>query len=115
VQYAQLSNNIKTLCKSYNVSVKKLLEDCNIRKSFIYDIEKRGCAPAIDTLNKIADYFNVSIDYLLGITDIKEKPTADESDELDNTILNLIKYLSDDEKDAVYRVINSMIEGKNKE
>lgn len=36
---------------------------------------KNGRTPRGETLKKIADYFNVSVDYLLGNTDIKEKPS----------------------------------------
>ena len=35
-----------------------------------------------DTLSKIAAYFGVSVDYLLGNTEEKEKPASQEADEL---------------------------------
>ena len=35
---------------------------------------KRGSLPKPEVLSKIASYFNVSVDYLMGKTDIKEKP-----------------------------------------
>lgn len=37
---------------------------------------KQGKTPRAETIKKIADYFNVSVDYLTGNSDIKEKPTA---------------------------------------
>ena len=35
-------------------------------------------SPNPDTIRKIADFFDVSIDYLLGKTDIKKAPTPEE-------------------------------------
>ena len=35
----------------------------------------------IDNLQKTADYFEISLDYLLGNTDIKEMPAFNEKDE----------------------------------
>ncbi|MDE5771673.1 MAG: hypothetical protein K2I06_08640 [Ruminococcus sp.] len=70
---AQIAQNIKDECKTKKVSVSKLLEDCVIRKGFIYDLEKRDYTPSVEIMGKIADYLDVSVDYLLGRTDT---PTA---------------------------------------
>ena len=63
---------IKLLCKNKNISVSRLLEECNIRKSLIYDLEKRDYTPSAEVLEKIADYLDCSVDYLLGRTDCPE-------------------------------------------
>ena len=63
---------IKDLCKLKGISISNLLLECDIRKSLIYDMEKRDCAPSAEILEKIADYFECSVDYLLGRTDIME-------------------------------------------
>lgn len=63
-----LSTTIKALCKSQNITVKKLLEDCRVSRNFIYDLEKKGQMPSIDKLEAIADYLDCSVDYLLGRT-----------------------------------------------
>ena len=64
----ELSNRIKSLCKSHKVAVKTLLEACNINRNFIYDLE-RDKSPSIDKISLIADYLECSVDYLLGRTD----------------------------------------------
>lgn len=61
-----LSTTIKALCKSQNITVKKLLEGCRVSRNFIYDLEKKGQMPSIDKLEAIADYLDCSVDYLLG-------------------------------------------------
>ena len=65
----QVANRIKELCKLKGYSVSKMLEVCNIRKSLIYDLEKRNASPSIEVIGQIADYLNCSVDYLLGRTD----------------------------------------------
>ena len=65
----QVANRIKELCKLKCSSVSKMLEVCNIRKSLIYDLEKRNASPSIEVIGQIADYLNCSVDYLLGRTD----------------------------------------------
>lgn len=62
----QIAQNIKLLCKERKISINNLLSECNLSKSFIYDIEKRKVSPSVDKIIKIADYFNVSVDYILG-------------------------------------------------
>lgn len=46
-----------------------LAELCGISKNSILRYERDGVTPEIPSVVKIADYFNVSVDYLLGRTD----------------------------------------------
>ena len=69
MENTQVANRIKELCKLKGSSVSKMLEVCNIRKSLIYDLEKRNASPSIEVIGQIADYLNCSVDYLLGRTD----------------------------------------------
>lgn len=66
------SSRIKALCKSSKISIKSLLAQTDINRNFIYDLEKGGQIPAADKLERIADYFSCSVDYLLGRTDNPE-------------------------------------------
>lgn len=76
---------------------------------------KNGSVPQNRTLKKIADYFNVSIDYLLGKTDIPQPPSLDEqlsgelfalygevhdlTDEEKQKVLDFIKFTKSQRKD----------------
>src|SRR5690625_3115136 len=60
---------IKKLCESHGISVSKLESKLNIPNNTIYQWNTRR--PSIDRLEKVADYFNVSVDYLLGRTEDK--------------------------------------------
>ena len=72
MQNTQIASRIKSLCVERKVSIEKLLRDCKIRRSLIYDLEKRDRTPSVEIVNDIANYFNVSVDYLLDRTDKPE-------------------------------------------
>ena len=72
MQNANISMTIKALCKSRGVTVSTLIQECNLTKSFIYDLEKRDSSPSCDKMSRIADYLDCSVDYLLGRTDKPE-------------------------------------------
>lgn len=60
---------LKELRKSRNVSQIKLAIDLNTSQNTISRYETGEREPGISELIKIADYFNVSVDYLLERTD----------------------------------------------
>lgn len=60
--------NLNTLCKKSNTTVTAVLKKLNISTSK-GTAWKSGSVPKGDILTKLADYFNVSTDYLLGNTD----------------------------------------------
>ena len=67
-----ISSLIKNLCKERKIAVRTLLEQCDINRNFMYDLEKKSVAPSCDKIERIADYLDCSVDYLLGRTDNPE-------------------------------------------
>ncbi len=65
---AQIAQRIKLKCKERNVSVAKMLRDCDLNATVMYGMEKRDKSPRIDTLVKIAVYLECSLDYLVGLS-----------------------------------------------
>lgn len=65
---------------------------------------KQGAVPRDSALQKIADYFGVSIDYLKGESDIK-KPADHESSEVEKEILRLFKKVPDGKKQEAMRYL----------
>lgn len=72
MQNVVLSERIKVRCKTVKITVKSLLESCEMNRNTIYDIEKKGSFPSCDKLSKMADVLDCSVDYLLGRTDKPE-------------------------------------------
>ena len=63
------SARIKARCKEQSISLKNLLEQTQINRNFIYDLEKGGQIPSAEKLERIADCMDCSVDYLLGRTE----------------------------------------------
>lgn len=71
------SKRLKFLRRSSNVTQQELSNYLNVGKTTISNYETGYSTPDADTLYMIADFFDTSIDYLLGRTDEKnpdEKP-----------------------------------------
>lgn len=60
---------IKELRKSKHISQQKMAMDLNTNQNTISRYETGVREPGISELIRIADYFDVSIDYLVGRTD----------------------------------------------
>ena len=57
------------LMKEHSISSKKLSDDTKISTGNISDWKSGRSQPSLDKIRILADYFNVSIDYLLDRTD----------------------------------------------
>lgn len=66
--YARLDELMKLKGTTYS----KLANKMPFHKSFFYEWKNRNTLPSLEYLQTLADYFNVSIDYLLGRTDEKD-------------------------------------------
>ena len=67
------------LCQEKGVSPTRATIEIGLSRTIGTKWKKTGATPQGDTLQKIADYFGVSVDYLLGN---EEKPASQEADEL---------------------------------
>lgn len=65
-----LYQRIKALCEKRGISISKLESELGFGNSSIKKWE-RVSSPSIDKIIKVASYFDVSVDYLLGRTDIE--------------------------------------------
>ena len=70
-----LLEKIQELCKENGMNPSKLEIELGFGKGTLYKWGKSS--PNTDKLSKVADYFGVSLDYLIGKTDIRQ--TANES------------------------------------
>ena len=75
VQYVMVSfiERLNLLCKEKGISISKMIKDLSLAHGNVTNWNK-GAVPKGETLNKIADYFGVSTDYLLGKTEKRQAP-----------------------------------------
>ena len=64
--------NLKELIDEKNISVEELAKKVDITYSEIYRYMRKEYLPKLSNIIKIADYFNCSIDYLLGFIPFPE-------------------------------------------
>lgn len=69
-----LGDQLRQLRNIKKVNQSEVAEFLNIDRSTYGKYETGDSSPDYDKLIKLADYFGVSIDYLLGRTDIKKAP-----------------------------------------
>ena len=91
-----LYERISHLSKKQGLSVFDLAEKLGLSRNSVYSWKKSS--PKAETLEKVADYFNVSVDYLLGRTEKKRYYDLTEKDERD--IQKELQALIDDLSNA---------------
>ncbi|MBQ5441251.1 MAG: helix-turn-helix transcriptional regulator [Firmicutes bacterium] len=95
--------NLKLLRKECAISQKTLGEIIGVSQQSINKYENYNIEPDISTLIRLADYFNTSVDYLIGNSEIRQGAemamsfnlTQDETD-----LVTEYRKLSENEKEA---------------
>ena len=107
------------LCTQKGVSCKKAAQDIGLSNSITTKWKKTGATPGGDTLQKIANYFGVSTDFLLGAWQKESLPPPKEGDVQGNENRNLIRiagrsgfykeqYLSDAQLSAIKAILDQL-------
>ena len=105
---------VKDLCEKQGISLNTLEEKLELGKNSLYGLKRNQ--PSAERLQQIADYFNVSTDYLLGRTDNPTIANSKEQfyfedkevnvEELASTAMRYNgKPLSDEDKKAIQNII----------
>lgn len=68
---------LKSLRLSHKITQKQLAESIGVSERGIQNYELNERKPTYDTLIAMADYFNVSLDYLVGRNDEKKNASSD--------------------------------------
>lgn len=82
-------NVFSTLCAEKGVSPNRVAVELGLSNATTTGWKKRGSTPNSTTLRMLANYFDVSTDYLLGKTDIKEKAPNQNDQVQDKNILRI--------------------------
>lgn len=106
-----LYDRIKALADTQKISIRRLEENIGFGNGTINRWRKN--TPGVDKLSKVADYFHVSIDYLMGRT---EKQTESRqqtiSEAIDTAMANDGKELDQHDKDVIKSLIEAYLDNK---
>lgn len=105
-EYRMFGDIFKELRLEKKLSQDKIAEDLEISQPLIAKWESHQSTPSPEMLDYIADYFNVSVDYLIGRS--KYRNLEADNSELDNVLFSKAKDLTDDEKKTIISVINAI-------
>lgn len=102
--------NLKKLRTENNISQSKLGEDLGVSNNAIYSWEKLGMEPDYDMLKKIAQYFNVSADFLIG----GKFATSEEEQKIMEYLYKkgVIKHINEIQQDELLDIISLGIDLK---
>lgn len=98
------SNRIKELRADLGKTIQEIAEKTGIKKSTIGSYETRGINPNAEKAQILADYFNVSVDYLLGNTDMPVRYNGVQDADLDWIIKTYIQA-NESEKEFIKSAI----------
>ncbi|RQD74123.1 MAG: helix-turn-helix domain-containing protein [Candidatus Syntrophonatronum acetioxidans] len=107
-------NRIRELRKQKRIPAKKLAEKLHISTKHFYDLEKGHRRLHEDIITRLADIFDVPVDYLLGRTDSKNQvyyylPPQDIEDIFENPVLYKGSPLTEEEKQNIKELLEAAL------
>lgn len=93
---------LQSLMKEKNITAKQLTSDLGLAKNSVTYWKQKGNTPKGDTLNSIAEYFGVSVDFFL---DTKKKQAARDELPASDEIKKLLEESADLSEEEARRVL----------
>lgn len=91
--YSEFGENLKKLRTAYNLTQQELGAKVGLSKAVISKYENGLGYPTFNVLIRIASYFNVTTDYLLGVSGGKTIDVSGLNDHEIATIINIVGLL----------------------
>lgn len=108
-----LYEKIKELAFAKNISISRLEEELGFANASLK--RWRSSNPGADKLTKVADYFHVSVDYLLGREELEQPQFSPELlDAIDNAEGFSGQPLDNHDKEIIKGLLAAYLAGKNK-
>ena len=102
--------NLKKLRQELGISQQKLADVILVSQQSVNKYENKDVEPDMETLIKIADFFDVSLDYLAGRTEVCEMADKEKLSDLSADEARLVKEyrkLKDKQKKCITQLIKS--------
>ena len=106
-----IAKQLQYIKKTNNLTQQKMAELTGITQSTMSDWLNGKANPTITNLINLANNLNVSLDYLIGREN--EDGTifimGNKLSKSENKLLDMVRQLHDDDKDTIYKLIESII------
>lgn len=104
-------HNLKLLRHEHGISQQRLADAIHVSQPSINKYENHNIEPELEILKRMADYFDTSVDYIIGHTDVRRRIEAVEPCCLNSREMELIdqfRRLDDLEKNCVETVVQTL-------
>ncbi len=113
MEVQEMLKNLKKLREEKGISQKQLADVVSVSQQSINKYENHNIEPDIDTLIKMADYFETSVDYIIGHSKIRRKIEAVSSYDLNIEEAKLVenyRTLSNNQRKSIVLIIENYID-----
>ena len=97
---------IKFLANSRSITLRKVTDDLGFSENYLYGFKNSDRKPSAKNLQSIADYFGVSIDYLLG----REENATQQSIDLDKALDEAMSFNGKPLSEHDRKVVRDLVE-----
>lgn len=104
--------NLKLLRQEYGLSQQRLADAIGVSQPSINKYENHDIEPDIQILSRLADFFNTSIDYLVGHTDVRRRIEHTELFHLnkeETALMTRFRSLTKEEKACIDMTIQTFL------
>ena len=109
-------DNLKSLREEKHISQQKLAEEIGTNQQNIHRYEHGFYEPDIQTLKLLANFFNTSIDYLVGNANVRHKIEAVEKFDLNEdeaALMEKYRLLAPNEQHGIIGMIDALLQKKD--
>lgn len=107
-----LYNRIEALCVRKSITITQMCKEAGVSRASLTDLKmNRKQSLSSATLSKIASYFGVTVDYLLGNEETKSSPSTDNDAEaaLDEELVKRLLRLTPEEAAKVDAFVQGIL------
>ncbi len=102
--------NLRALRENAGISQKQLADAIGVSQQSINKYENHNIEPDIETMIRIADYFDTSVDYLIGHSNVRRKienTTKCELNKQEFSVIEQFRLLSAKQKNCILTLLDS--------
>jgi len=107
-------NRLKKIRQEHGEKQRELAKDLNVSQGTLSNWERGTHEPDNTTLSRLAQRFDVSVDYLLGLSDIPKPQSSQPTTNPKYTLLKAYQELDTEELEVLEKLAEQMLKLKHK-